>query len=114
MFSIQERNAVGGHVLQMAGSDPRITAGAAVGSLALEEGDRWSDLDLTFAVADDQPIGEVLEDWTGDLQERFGAVQLFDLPSGASIYRVFLMPGCLQFDLSFTPASQFGASGPKF
>src|SRR5207247_6863263 len=28
--------------------------------------------------------------------------------------RVFLLPGCLQFDLSFTPASQFGASGPKF
>jgi hypothetical protein len=28
--------------------------------------------------------------------------------------RVFLLPGCLQFDLSFTPASKFGASGPKF
>jgi hypothetical protein len=39
---------------------------------------------------------------------------LFDLPSGASIYRVFLLPGCLQFDLSFTPASKFGATGPKF
>jgi len=43
-----------------------------------------------------------------------GAVHLFDLPSGASIYRVFLLPGCLQFDLSFTPASEFGAAGPKF
>jgi hypothetical protein len=27
---------------------------------------------------------------------------------------VFLLPGCLQFDLSFTPASKFGATGPKF
>jgi hypothetical protein len=27
---------------------------------------------------------------------------------------VFLLPGCLQFDLSFTPATEFGASGPKF
>lgn len=27
---------------------------------------------------------------------------------------MFLLPGCLQFDLSFTPASKFGASGPKF
>jgi hypothetical protein len=27
---------------------------------------------------------------------------------------VFLLPGCLQCDLSFTPASQFGATGPKF
>jgi hypothetical protein len=24
------------------------------------------------------------------------------------------MPGCLQFDLSFSPAAQFGARGPKF
>jgi hypothetical protein len=41
-------------------------------------------------------------------------VHLFDLPRGPSIYRVFLLPGCLQFDLSFTPASAFGAGGPKF
>ena len=27
---------------------------------------------------------------------------------------MFLLPGCLQFDLSFTPASKFGATGPKF
>jgi hypothetical protein len=27
---------------------------------------------------------------------------------------VFLLPGCLQFDLSFTPATEFGALGPKF
>ena len=25
-----------------------------------------------------------------------------------------MIPGCLQFDLSFTPASKFGATGPKF
>jgi hypothetical protein len=55
-----------------------------------------------------------LEDWTRELAGEFEAIQLFDLPSGASIYRVFLLPGCLQFDLSFTPASSFGASGPKF
>ena len=56
----------------------------------------------------------MLEDWTRNLVAEFDAAHLFDLPSGASIYRVFLLPGCLQFDLSFTPASQFGASGPKF
>lgn len=28
--------------------------------------------------------------------------------------RVFLLPGCLQFDLSFTPAAEFGPRGPKF
>lgn len=114
MFTISDRNRIRDRVLQMAGSDARVVAGAVVGSLALADGDRWSDLDLTFAVADDAPVPEVLEDWTRSLVEEFGAAHLFDLPSGPSIYRVFLLPGCLQFDLSFTPASKFGASGPKF
>jgi len=114
MYTIKDRDDIREYVLRLAASDARVVAGAVVGSLALEDGDRWSDLDLTFAVADDQPMLEVLEDWTRDLVRNFSASQLFDLPSGASIYRVFLMPGCLQFDLSFTPAAQFGASGPKF
>jgi len=114
MFSIKDRERVRDRVLQLAASDARVVAGAVVGSLALDEGDRWSDLDLTFAVADDLLMLDVLEDWTGSLAAEFGAVRLFDLPSGASIYRVFLLPGCLQCDLSFTPVSQFGAIGPKF
>jgi hypothetical protein len=114
MFSIEDRNLIRDHVLGLASADSRVIAGAVVGSLALDEGDRWSDLDLTFAVADDFSMFDVLEDWTRDLVKEFDAAHLFDLPSGASIYRVFLLPGCLQFDLSFTPASQFGAMGPKF
>lgn len=114
MFSVKDRDRIHDHVLQLAASDARVVAGAVVGSLALAEGDRWSDLDLTFAVADDISILDVLEDWTRDLVKEFEAAHLFDLASGASIYRVFLLPGCLQFDLSFTPASKFGASGPKF
>lgn len=114
MYSIQDRNRVRDHVLQMAASDPRIVAGAVVGSLALEDGDRYSDLDLTFGVAEEFSIYAVLEDWTRSIIAVFDAANLFDLPSGPSIYRVFLIPGCLQFDLSFTPASKFGATGPKF
>jgi len=114
MFNIDYRNRVRERVLQLAGSDPRIVAGAVVGSLALSDGDRWSDLDLTFAVADGQPLQAVLQEWTHSLQEDFDAAHLFDLPSGPSIYRVFLLPGCLQFDLSFTPAAKFGATSPRF
>jgi hypothetical protein len=114
MFSIHDRNRIRDRVLQLAASDERVVAGAVVGSLAHNAGDRWSDLDLTFAVADQQPLLDLLEDWTRILVAEFDATHLFDLPSGASIYRVFLLPGCLQFDLSFTPASKFGASGPKF
>lgn len=114
MFSIRDRNLLRDHVLQLAESDSRVVAGAVVGSLALSDGDRWSDLDLTFSVADHYSILDVLEDWTRNIIKTFNATQLFDLPSGASIYRVFLLPGCLQFDLSFTPASSFGSTGPKF
>jgi predicted nucleotidyltransferase len=114
MFSVKERERVHDFVLELASSDARVVAGAVVGSLAHEEGDRWSDLDLTFAVADATPIVDVLDDWTRKLVDELGAVDLFDLPSGATIYRVFLLPGCLQVDLSFTPASEFAAGGPKF
>ena len=114
LFSVKERDRIRDRVLEFAAADKRIVAGAVVGSLALNEGDRWSDLDLTFGVANEFSIFDVLEDWTRQIIAEFEAAHLFDLPSGASIYRVFLLPGCLQFDLSFTPASKFGASGPKF
>jgi hypothetical protein len=114
VFSVEDRDRVRDRVLQLAASDSRVVAGAIVGSLARNGGDRWSDLDLTFGVADEVPLSEVLEDWTRQLVDEFQATKLFDLPSGASIYRVFLLPGCLQFDLSFTPASKFGATAPTF
>jgi hypothetical protein len=114
MFTVEYRNQVRDRVLALAASDTRVIAGAVVGSLALSEGDRWSDLDLTFAVADGVPVADVLSDWTVVIVRELDAIQLFDLPSEASIYRVFLLPGCLQFDLSFTPAAAFGARGPSF
>jgi hypothetical protein len=114
LFSIDDRNRLRDHVLRQAGADSRVVAGAVVGSLANSEGDRWSDLDLTFGVADGVPLREVLDDFTVDLVNRFDAIHLFDLPSGAAIYRVFLSPGCLQVDLSVAPVSEFGALGPNF
>jgi hypothetical protein len=114
MFSISYRNQVRDHVLRRAGTDARVVSGAVVGSLANSDGDQWSDLDLTFGVADGVPIAEVLEQFTGEIVDQFDATRLFDLPAGPAIYRVFLLPGCLQFDLSFAPASEFGALGPEF
>jgi hypothetical protein len=114
VFSVDERERVRDRVLELAASDERVIAGAVVGSLAEDDGDRWSDLDLTFSVVDGVSLVDVLSDWTRSLVDDFRAIHLFDLPSGASIYRVFLLPGCLQLDLSFTPASAFGANGPKF
>jgi len=114
VFEPEYRELVNERVLAMADTDPRIVAGAVVGGLAHGPGDRWSDLDLTFGVADGVPVAEVLDDWTRRLEEEFDAVAVFDLPRGTSVYRVFIFPGCLQVDLSFTPQPDFGARGPRF
>src|SRR5215470_9930579 len=102
VFSVEQRDALRDRVLGLADEDRRVVAGAVVGSLALGGGDRFSDLDLTFGVADDARVADVLDDWTQALVDEDGAVQLVDLEHGATIYRVFLMPGALQFDLSMT------------
>ena len=114
MFTVEQRDALREQVLQLAEEDERVVSGAAVGSLAVDGGDRFSDLDLTFGIADDVPATEVLDDWTRTLISERDAVQLADLGSGPTTYRVFLLPGALQFDLSMTPAAQFRPAGPRF
>ncbi|HET7426027.1 MAG TPA: hypothetical protein VFJ50_03250 [Gemmatimonadales bacterium] len=114
VFSVEDRNRVREGVLAFAESDERIVGAAIVGSLACGPGDRWSDLDLTFAVREGVDVEPVLEDWTEHMCREFDALPLFDLPSGETIYRVFLLPGGLQSDLSFSPERHFGAAGPRF
>jgi len=113
MFTIEQRDALRARMLQLADEDDRVVAGAAVGSLAVGGGDRFSDLDLTFGISG-ASVEEVLEDWTRTLADELSAVRLADLPVGSTIYRVFLLPDALQFDLSMTPAADFRPGGPRF
>jgi len=101
-------------MLQLAEEDERVVAGAAVGSLADGSGDRFSDLDLTFGIADGVTVDHVLDGWTRTLTEELDAVQLVDLKAGSTIYRVFLLADGLQFDLSMTSAAEFRPAGPRF
>jgi hypothetical protein len=114
VFTVEQRDRVRARILEIAEADARVVAGAEIGALALDGGDRWSDLDLTFGVAHGVSVDDVLEDWTPQIAREFDAAHLFDLPFRTSIYRVFLLPGNLQVDVSFTPESDFGARGPKF
>jgi hypothetical protein len=114
VFTPEDRDRVRAHILAKGRADARVVAGAEVGSLALGGGDRWSDLDLTFAVRDEVSIEEILGDWTRGLEVELEAVHLFDLPSPPTTYRVFLLPGLLQVDVSFAPASRFYPRSPKF
>ena len=114
MFTVEQRDALRARMLRLAQEDKRVVAGAAVGSLAVGTGDRFSDLDLTFGIADGVPVAHVLDAWTRTLSEELDAVDLADLTAGPTTYRVFLLPDALQFDLSMTPATEFRPAGPRF
>jgi predicted nucleotidyltransferase len=114
MFEADERDRARAFVLDKARSDERIVAAAIIGSFARGTADHWSDLDLTFAVADDASVSDVLADWTAAMASEFGTVDVLDLEVGPTIYRVFMFPSLLQVDLSFTPAAQFAPRAPAF
>ncbi len=113
MDLVEHRTGVIERLTEMARADRRIVAAAAVGSTAVG-GDRWSDVDLTFAVATGVTVAEVLADWTRDVIAEFDAAELFDVTAGVTIYRVFLFPHVLQVDLSFAPAEGFAPRTPRF
>jgi hypothetical protein len=114
MFTVEQRDALRERVRRLAEEDERVVAGAAVGSLAVDGGDRFSDVDLTFGIADHVQVADVLDDWTRTLFDELDAVQLADLERGPTTYRVFLLPDALQLDLSMSPAAQFRPAGPRF
>jgi hypothetical protein len=115
VFTVEQRDALRERVRGLAEEDERVVAGAAVGSLAVDGGgDRFSDVDLTFGVADHVQVADVLNDWTRTLSDELDAVQLAELERGPTTYRVLLLPDVLQLDLSMTPAAQFRPAGPRF
>jgi hypothetical protein len=112
MDLVEYRTSVIERLTAKARADERIVAAAAVGSTAVG-GDRWSDVDLTFAVAG-VTVEDLLADWTRDVLAEFDAAELFDVTAGSTTYRVFLFPGALQVDLSFAPAEGFAPRTPRF
>src|SRR5712691_8076678 len=114
VFTVEQRDALRERVLRLGEEDQRVVAGAVVGSLAVDSGDRFSDVDLTFGIADRVRVADVLDDWTRLLIDELDAVQLAVLERGPTTYRVFLLPDSLQLDLLTTPAAQFRPAGPRF
>lgn len=114
MFTTKQREYVRNYVLEMARADPRVTGGAIIGSLATAADDKWSDIDVTFGITSGTPIETVIDEWTQVLAREFDVLNTFDLRSGSSIYRVFLLPDGLEIDLSVTPEEDFGPRSPHF
>lgn len=114
MFTTETREQVRQRVIELARADPRVTAGAIIGSMSRGAGDNWSDIDVGFGITNSVKPEAVLDDWTQVLSQELDVLDHWDLRSGPSIYRVFLLPGGLEVDVSMTPAEAFGARGPNF
>ena len=107
MFTMDQRAFVRSELLERAAGDPRISSAAITGSGAVDAEDQWSDIDLAFALAEGVELMTALSDWTAYMYDEHSAVHHLDVPSGAWLYRVFLLPGTLQVDLAFVPATEF-------
>jgi hypothetical protein len=114
MFTSEERSRLRSELLEYAANDSRMQAAAVTGSAAVDNEDRWSDIDLAFGVTDDAAVPNVLSDWTAYMYSRHGALHHVDIRAGAWIYRVFLLSSTLQVDLAFVATSEFRALAPTF
>ena len=114
MFTTEQRDQVRHRILELARADQRVTGGAFTGSMAFGSGDSWSDIDVAFGINDDISLKAVLKDWTQVLDREFSVIDHFDLRSGSSIYRVFLLQSGLEVDIAVTLGEDFGARGPPF
>jgi hypothetical protein len=101
-------------LLDLARRDELVAAAAITGSMATRVADRWSDIDLFLGIADDADIGTVIEEWSAHIYRSFDALHHFDLVAPPAVYRAFFLPSCLEIDVGFTPARQFGPLGPHF
>jgi hypothetical protein len=114
MFTVAERDAVRARLLDRAREDAQVVAAAITGSGAAGSEDAFSDIDLSFGIADGVALDEVMARWSEALEDEFDAIHHWDLPFGQTIFRVFLLASGLQVDIAFTPATKFGAYGPNF
>ena len=112
MFTPEQRELTRTRLLALAEGDGDVVGAAMTGSHVAGTADVWSDIDLAFAIRGD--LAAALARWSGVLERDFGAIHHWDLPWGSSIYRVWLLPECLEVDIAFTPAGDFGPRGPNW
>lgn len=114
VFTVEARQRLRDALVSVAQADTRISAAALVGSSALGREDEWSDIDLALCIDADAERPAVIAEWTDRMYADHAAVHHLDVPQGETLYRVFLLADTLQVDLSFWPATEFGAIGSDF
>lgn len=114
MFTSEQREQIRAALVSAARADSDITGAAHLGSAAIDRLDDWSDIDLALCLSSEDELEEVIAAWTARLYRDHEAVAHCDVKRGNTLYRVFLLRNTLQVDISFWPAGQFRAVGPKF
>ena len=114
MYSSEEREKTRAALIQGAEQDSRIIGAAHLGSAAVDRLDAWSDIDIALCISSDAVMKDVVSDWTRHLYDQHDAITHCDVRRGETLYRVFLLRNTLQIDVSFWPAQNFRAVGPKF
>ncbi|MEV0949356.1 nucleotidyltransferase domain-containing protein [Promicromonospora sp. NPDC050249] len=113
-FTTRTREAVRDALVETARADDAVAAAALVGSGATGREDEWSDIDLVLRVAADGDPADVAARWTDTLYAAHGAVHHLDVVADGVLYRVFLLAGSLQVDVSFWPYERFRETVPGF
>lgn len=114
MFRPDDREQLRAALVSVAEADPNVGGAAHLGSAATSCLDAWSDIDLALCVEPHAEITEVVSAWTEHMYRCHSAIAHCDVVRGETLYRVFLLKSTLQVDLSFWPATEFRAAGPKF
>jgi predicted nucleotidyltransferase len=114
MFTTDTREALRGTLVAAARADDAVAAAALVGSGATGREDEWSDIDLVLRVAPDGNPADVAARWTETMYVTHGAVHHLDVVADGVLYRVFLLRGSLQVDVSFWPYERFRETVPGF
>jgi predicted nucleotidyltransferase len=108
------RESIRTELISLLAADARVTGVAVTGSVARDAEDSWSDVDLACGVRTDDDVTAVLDAVERFLRESYGAVDVLPLAFGSTRFRVVLLPGGLQVDVSACPAADFGPRGPSF
>src|SRR5947207_15079254 len=114
MFTREEREQIRAALVSAAQEEPKFTGAVHFGSAAADRLDNWSDVDLALCISAEGELEEVIAAWTSRLYRDHRAVAHCDVKRGDTLYRVFLLHNTLQVDISFWPAGEFRAVGPKF
>jgi predicted nucleotidyltransferase len=107
MFTTANREALRDSLVAAAQADADVAAAALVGSGATGSEDEWSDIDLVLRVAAERQPAEVAARWTDAMYGTHGAAHHLDVVADGVLYRVFLLAGSLQVDVSFWPYERF-------